>query len=78
MGMGTLAGIGFTMSIFTTSIAYNNEEFRNIAKIAILTSMVISVILSGVYFSFLYTKNLKIVEFRKKHLSNIDFGINYA
>lgn len=75
MGMGTLAGIGFTMSIFTTSIAYDNETFRDIAKIAILTSMIISVILSGIYFSFLYTKNLKIVEYRKKHLSNIDYGI---
>lgn len=78
MGMGTLAGIGFTMSIFTTSIAYDNESFRNIAKIAILTSMVASVILSGIYFSFLYTKNLKIVEYRKKHLSNIDYGVSYS
>ena len=48
--MGTLAGIGFTMSIFTTSLAYNEESYRDIAKIAILASMIISVLVSWVNF----------------------------
>ena len=37
LGMGSLAGIGFTMSIFTTSLAFQEEQYKDIAKIAILT-----------------------------------------
>src|SRR6266496_2321747 len=48
--MGTLAGIGFTMSIFTTALAFEEESFRDIAKIAILFSMVISVMVSWLNF----------------------------
>jgi NhaA family Na+:H+ antiporter len=49
-GMGTLAGIGFTMSIFTTMLAFNNEAFRNIAKISVLVSVVASLVISVIYF----------------------------
>ncbi|MHA4808525.1 Na+/H+ antiporter NhaA [Flavitalea flava] len=49
-GMGTLAGIGFTMSIFTTMLAFTNEGFRDIAKISILLSVVASVVISLIYF----------------------------
>jgi Na+:H+ antiporter, NhaA family len=48
--MGTLAGIGFTMSIFTTALAFEAETARDIAKIAILFSMVISVLVSWLNF----------------------------
>ena len=48
--MGTLAGIGFTMSIFTTALAFEAETSRDIAKIAILFSMVISVMVSWLNF----------------------------
>lgn len=48
--MGTLAGIGFTMSIFTTALAFEAEAARDIAKIAILISMVISVLVSWLNF----------------------------
>ena len=42
-----LAGIGFTMSIFVSEIAFKgNEELINISKISILSSAVISVILT--------------------------------
>lgn len=50
LGMGTLAGIGFTMSIFTTTLAFNGELYRDIAKIAILISMVLSLTISWIYF----------------------------
>lgn len=50
IGMGTLAGIGFTMSIFTTMLAFSTEASRDIAKIAILTSVGISVVGSVLYF----------------------------
>lgn len=49
-GMGTLAGIGFTMSIFTTMLAFTELNFRNIAKISILFSVVASIIVSYIYF----------------------------
>ncbi len=50
LGMGALAGIGFTMSIFTTMLAFSSEAARDIAKISILASVAISVIISVVYF----------------------------
>ncbi|HEX4373552.1 MAG TPA: Na+/H+ antiporter NhaA, partial [Puia sp.] len=49
-GMGTLAGIGFTMSIFTTMLAFTDLNFRNIAKVSILFSVVASIIVSYIYF----------------------------
>lgn len=49
-GMGTLAGIGFTMSIFTTMLAFNEEAYRDIARIAILLAVVASVVVSLIYF----------------------------
>lgn len=57
LGMGTLAGIGFTMSIFTTSLAYTTDSLRDIAKIAILASMVASVVVSWIYFGVLSRKS---------------------
>lgn len=50
LATGALAGIGFTMSIFTTNLAYGNDAFRDVAKIAILISLVCSVVIS--WFSF--------------------------
>jgi NhaA family Na+:H+ antiporter len=50
LGMGTLAGIGFTMSIFTTTLAFSSEIHRDMAKIAILISMILSLTVSWIYF----------------------------
>jgi len=50
LGMGTLAGIGFTMSIFTTTLAFKGELYRDTAKIAILVSMMLSLVISWIYF----------------------------
>lgn len=36
LGIGILGGIGFTMSIFTTSLAYSNEDIQVITKVAII------------------------------------------
>jgi NhaA family Na+:H+ antiporter len=60
--MGTLAGIGFTMSIFTTGLAFKAEIFRDIAKIAILFSMVISVLVSWLNFIISERRITKITE----------------
>ena len=58
VGMGTLAGIGFTMSIFTTTLAFSGEVYRDIAKIAILLSMILSVIVSWLYFLSISNTNI--------------------
>ncbi|MGY4538817.1 NhaA family Na+:H+ antiporter [Mucilaginibacter sp. UYNi724] len=49
-GMGTLAGIGFTMSIFTTMLAFKVEALQDIAKVAILVSVLLSLVFSLAYF----------------------------
>lgn len=41
-GAGILAGIGFTMSLFITNLAFTSEELSNIAKVGILTASLIS------------------------------------
>ena len=51
LGMGSLAGIGFTMSIFTTSLAFDKEQYQDIAKISILISLVLSMIIKLDLFS---------------------------
>jgi len=49
-GMGALAGIGFTMSIFTTMLAFKQQAFQDIAKVSILLSVVLSLVFSLCYF----------------------------
>ncbi|MEP6747179.1 MAG: Na+/H+ antiporter NhaA [Bacteroidota bacterium] len=56
VGMGMLAGIGFTMSIFTTTLAFTDNSSRDMAKIAILIAMVGSVAISWVFFGLLSKK----------------------
>ncbi len=41
-GAGILAGIGFTMSLFITNLAFTSEELSNIAKVGILAASLIS------------------------------------
>jgi len=64
LGMGTLAGIGFTMSIFTTTLAFASDAAIDLAKIAILAAMVTSLVLSWMYF-ILYDKQFSFSESRK-------------
>jgi NhaA family Na+:H+ antiporter len=67
-GMGTLAGIGFTMSIFTTMLAFKEESVRDIAKISILLAVVFSVIISVVYF---YLIDLRIFRTKTAHAATL-------
>ena len=50
IGAGFLGGIGFTMSIFITLLAFDNEEVIDHSKIAILLA---SLIAGGIGFLFL-------------------------
>jgi NhaA family Na+:H+ antiporter len=58
-GMGTLAGIGFTMSIFTTMLAFSDIANRDIAKISILVAVGASVLVSYVYFRSIGVRIIK-------------------
>jgi NhaA family Na+:H+ antiporter len=66
LGMGFLAGIGFTMSIFTSTLAFPGEEARDIAKISILISLAISIILSNIYFKIIRQPAMPIKQLIKK------------
>jgi NhaA family Na+:H+ antiporter len=55
-GLGFLAGIGFTMSLFVTSLAFNHEEYMTQAKIGIFAAS----ILSGVIGFFILKANNKL------------------
>ncbi len=42
IGLGCLGGIGFTMSIFVSILAFTDSEFQTMSKIAILTGSIVS------------------------------------
>lgn len=44
-GVGFLAGIGFTMSIFITDLAFISDEFAQIAKVGIIVDAVLAAII---------------------------------
>ena len=56
-GAGILAGIGFTMSLFIASLAFNDPELLDLSKIGVLAGSVISGILG---FLFLKTSSKNI------------------
>lgn len=48
-GAGMLAGIGFTMSIFIATLAYDNPEWQDIAKIAVLLGSLVSMVVGFIW-----------------------------
>ena len=51
-GAGILGGIGFTMSIFISLLAFNNDEDSINSKIAILIASTIAAIVGFIYLNF--------------------------
>jgi NhaA family Na+:H+ antiporter len=43
-GAGMMAGIGFTMSIFISGLAFISEEMQQIAKVGIFTASIVAAI----------------------------------
>ncbi|HSF46561.1 MAG TPA: Na+/H+ antiporter NhaA [Chitinophagaceae bacterium] len=56
-GVGMLAGIGFTMSIFIAALAFSDPASQDIAKISILIASLLSVILGSLTLLF-FSKRL--------------------
>ena len=50
LGAGSLGGIGFTMSLFIASLAFDNAQYLTTAKISILCASVLSGILGVIIF----------------------------
>lgn len=53
LGVGMLAGIGFTMSIFITILAFNQKTVIDHSKIAILIASLVSGIIGFLYLKFM-------------------------
>lgn len=49
LGVGLIAGIGFTMSIFIATLAYGEEDLQVISKIAILSASVVAGVLGYLF-----------------------------
>lgn len=52
LGMGMIAGIGFTISIFMSTLAFSIEEIRITAKVAIIGASVLAGLLGFFYLKF--------------------------
>jgi Na+:H+ antiporter, NhaA family len=59
LGIGALAGIGFTMSIFITMLAFSDAEQQNISKLAILLGALLSII-AGLLLLQVSTRRVKV------------------
>ncbi|MDR1699079.1 MAG: Na+/H+ antiporter NhaA, partial [Prevotellaceae bacterium] len=44
LGLGLVGGVGFTMSLFVTSLAFNNPEYMAQAKIGIFMASIIAAV----------------------------------
>jgi len=59
IGVGFLGGIGFTMSIFITLLAYTDVDMANNAKISILVGSVIAAIIGLVWLKIMLVKPIE-------------------
>lgn len=60
IGLGMLAGIGFTMSVFIALLSFSSVEFHDEAKFAILITSLLAGILGYLYLSFINKKSKKL------------------
>lgn len=58
-GIGMLAGIGFTMSIFIATLAFTTPDIQNLAKLSILLASLLSVIFGSLVLYFSHPKRLQ-------------------
>lgn len=56
-GASVLGGIGFTMSLFVSSLSFSSEAYLNDAKVAIMVVSIIASVFGILIFKFIGTKN---------------------
>jgi NhaA family Na+:H+ antiporter len=56
-GVTLLAGIGFTMSIFISELAFSDEAFKQIAKVGIMTASLLAAVLGMVWLTLTSKKD---------------------
>lgn len=56
VGIGMLAGIGFTMSIFIATLAFHEPDLQNLSKLSVLFASLLSAIAGSVVLYFSYKK----------------------
>ena len=60
-GIGLLGGIGFTMSIFTSTLAYESESMQVISKVSVIAGSLVASIIGFAYlYNFKSTVDLKL------------------
>lgn len=59
-GMGMIAGVGFTISIFMSTLAFDDFKIQLIAKVTIMIASLIAAILGFIYLRLINKKNLKV------------------
>lgn len=64
-GVGIIAGIGFTMSIFINSLAFSNESYINEGKAAIIITSVFASILGLIVLKLILGKTPEKVKYKK-------------
>lgn len=60
LGLGMLGGIGFTMSIFIALLSFNDIEYRDTSKIAILIASTVSGVAGFIYLYSLRKRKIKV------------------
>jgi NhaA family Na+:H+ antiporter len=58
LGAAMLGGIGFTMSLFISSLAYTNEIIINQAKLGILIGSFVAAVIGFIYLKISISKNI--------------------
>lgn len=59
-GASVLGGIGFTMSIFISSLSFNDANILSLAKMSIMIASILAAIYGAVIFKFIKTKSKKV------------------
>jgi len=57
IGAGLLAGIGFTMSIFISSLAFTNNTLQDISKISVLAASLLAIVTGYLWLKYAGKKN---------------------
>ncbi|HLN19489.1 MAG TPA: Na+/H+ antiporter NhaA [Bacteroidales bacterium] len=58
LGAGFLGGIGFTMSIFITLLAFDSPEIINVSKLAVLIASTVAGLIGLIILKMMFTKNI--------------------